>query len=160
MSPIFNGRYTAKTNEPFVVFLIGMRVNKWWRFDKWLPVASAMKPMLTSLFTNPEKGFLHAEFFWNFSGPVLIQYWKSFEDLEKFAREPSDSHLAAWKKFNRAVGADGSVGIWHETYMVSPDQYECVCGNMPEFGLGRALDHVPAVGRRETARLRLNANQS
>jgi hypothetical protein len=159
MSPIFNGRYTAKTIEPFVVFLIGMRVNKWWRFDKWLPVASAMTPMLTSLFTKPEKGFLHAEFFWNFSGPVLIQYWKSFDDLEKFAREPSDPHLAAWKKFNRAIGGDGSVGIWHETYMVSPDQYECVYGNMPEFGLGKALEHVPAVGRRETARLRLNANQ-
>ena len=159
MARVFNGRYTAQTNESFVVFLIGMRINKWWRFDKWLPVASAMGPMMTNLFTNPQKGFLHAEFFWNFSGPVVIQYWRSFDELEKFAREPSDAHLAAWKQFNRAIGADGSVGIWHETYMVQPDRYECVYGNMPEFGLGKALEHTPAVGRRETARLRLNANQ-
>ena len=159
MSNIFNGRYTAKTEKPFVVFLIGMRINRWWRVDKWWPVASAMTPMLVTLFTHPESGFLHAEYFWNLRGPVLIQYWESFEALEKFARNPSDPHLSAWKKFNQAVGSGGSVGIWHETYQVAADQFECVYGNMPAFGLGKALEHVPAVGSRETARLRLSANQ-
>src|SRR3990172_2197115 len=91
MSKIFNGRYTANTHQPFVVFLIGMRINKWWRFDKWIPVANAMTPMMRTLFTHPEKGFLHAEFYWNFTGPITIQYWRSFEDLERFARQPSDS---------------------------------------------------------------------
>lgn len=158
MTKIFNGRFTAKTEEQFVVFLIGMRINKFWRFDKWIPVSSAMGPMLQTLFTHPEKGFLHAEFFWNFSGPCLIQYWRSFEDLENFARNPSDPHLGPWKKFNQAVGADGIVGIWHETYAVNPDQFECVYGNMPLFGLAAATEHVQAVGRRETARLRLAAN--
>src|SRR5574339_4241 len=129
MSQIFSGRYTAKSDEPFVVFLIGMRINKWWRFDKWLPVSNAMGPMLQALFTDPEKGFLHAEFFWNFHGPVLIQYWQSFEDLERFARHPSGPHLAAWKKFNQSIGADGNVGIWHETYTVNPDQFKSVYGN-------------------------------
>ena len=90
---------------------------------------------------------------------MLIQYWRSFDELENFARNPSDPHLEAWKKFNKAVGADGSVGIWHETYQVEPDKYECVYGNMPEFGLGAALEHVEALGRRETARLRLSANK-
>jgi hypothetical protein len=160
MTTIFNGRYTAQTEQPFVVFLIGMRINKWWRFDKWLPVANAMAPMLMTLFKHPEKGFLHGEYFWNMTGPVLIQYWRSFEDLEKFARDPSDPHLEAWKKFNKAVGADGIAGIWHETYQVQPDKYECVYGNMPKFGLGAAMNHVPAVGRRETARTRLNANKN
>jgi len=103
MAAIFNGRYTAKTDQPFVVFLIGLRVNKWWRFDKWIPVAAAMGPMLQTLFTHPEKGFLHTEFFWNFNGPVLIQYWRSFEDLERFARHPSDPHLKAWKNLIRQL---------------------------------------------------------
>jgi fumigallin biosynthesis monooxygenase-like protein len=159
MTKIFNGRYTAKTDQPFVVFLIGMRINKWWRFDKWFPVASAMGPMLQTLFTHPEKGFLHAEFYWNSQGPILIQYWRSFEDLERFARQPSDPHVAAWKKFNQAIGADGSVGIWHETYTVNPDQFESVYGNMPRFGLAAAIEHVEAVGRRQTARKRLDANK-
>ena len=159
MAQIFNGRYTAKSGEPFVVFLIGMRINKWWRPDKWVPVLGAMAPMLKTLFTHPEKGFLHAEFYLNPTGPVVIQYWRSFEDLERFARAPSDPHLPAWKAFNQAVGPDGSVGIWHETYLVAPDQFECVYANMPAFGLGAAVEHVAAVGQRETARLRLNADK-
>ena len=158
MNQIFNGRYIAKTNQPFVVFLIGMRVNKWWRFDKWLPVTAAMPPMLRTLIPLPEKGFLHGEFFWNFSGPALIQYWRSFEALERFSLEPSKPHLPAWKKFNQSAGADGAVGIWHETYLVKPDHYESVYANMPRFGLGAALEHVAATGGRETAQLRLSAN--
>ena len=160
MAKIFNGRYTAKTDQPFVVFLIGMRINQWWRFDKWLPVASAMTPMLRMLFTHPEKGFLHGEFFWNFSGPIIVQYWRSFDDLERFARQPSEPHLEPWKKFNQAVGKSGMVGIWHETYLVNPDQFESVYGNMPLFGLGAALEHVEATGIRETAKLRLSANKT
>jgi len=34
MAQIFNGRYTAKSDQPFIVFLTGMRINKWWRIDK------------------------------------------------------------------------------------------------------------------------------
>ena len=158
MSRIFNGRFTAKTDEPFVVFLIGMRINQWWRVDKWMPVAAAMSPMLSTLIAHPEKGFLHGEFFWNLQGPVTIQYWRSFEDLERFARQPAEPHLGPWKRFNEAVGASGTVGIWHETYLVNPNQYECVYGNMPLFGLGAAMEHSPAIGNRETARLRLSAN--
>ena len=156
MSKIFNGRFTAKSEESFVVFLIGMRINQWWRIDKWFPVSTAMNPMMRALYTYPEKGFLHAEFFFNFSGPVMIQYWRSFEDLENFARNPSDPHLGPWKKFNQAVGSNGTVGIWHETYLVEPNKFETVYGNMPRFGLAAALEHVPATGRRETARLRLS----
>ena len=160
MNSIFSGRYKAKTDQPFVVFLIGMRINKWWRFDKWWPVSAAMGPMLQTLFANPEKGFLHAEFFWNFNGPVLIQYWRSFEDLHNFARNPSELHVGAWKKFNQAVGADGSVGIWHETYTINPDQFETTYGNMPKFGLAAATEHVQATGHRETSRKKQDLNES
>ena len=53
------------------------------------------------------------------------------------------------------MGADGSVGIWHETYVVEADKYETVYGNMPQFGLAAAGAHAPAVGTKETARRRL-----
>jgi hypothetical protein len=43
--------------------------------------------------------------------------------------------------------------------VVEPNQYECVYGNMPAFGLGAAMEHVETVGRRKTARLRLSANK-
>ena len=112
--------------------------------------------MLRTLFTHPEKGFLHGEFFWNFSWPVLFQYWRSFEYLEWFAREPAEPHLGPWKKFNQAVGKSGIVDIWHETHLVNPDQFESVYGNIPLFGLG----HVETTGVRETARLRLSTNKT
>ena len=63
MSPVMPGRFTAQMDEPFVVFIIGMRVNKLLAVRKWLPIANAMSPMLRDLYTHPEKGFLGGEFF-------------------------------------------------------------------------------------------------
>jgi Domain of unknown function (DUF4188) len=108
--------------------------------------------MLQSLNQNPEKGFLGGERFIYPRGVGLIQYWRSFEDLERFARNPADAHLKAWQRFNQAIGADGSVGIWHETYLIEPGKYKAIYGNMPVFGLAAATKHVPAMGRKETAR--------
>lgn len=155
MTHIFTGRYTAVTQEPFVVFLVGMRINHWWAIHKWLPLAQAMPPMLKTLYEFPEKGFLGGHGFFGGRTSLQLQYWRSFEDLEAFARNPSDPHLKAWKRFNQAVKDDGTVGIWHETYLVDPNQYECVYGNMPRFGLGGVMEHVAAAGRRHTARDRL-----
>jgi len=111
--------------------------------------------MLRALVQHPEKGFLGGQTFFYWRGIALVQHWRSFEDLEKFARNREDPHLSAWKRFNKAIGSDGSVGIWHETYLVDAGKYEAVYGNMPVFGLAAATSHVPAVGRRETARRRL-----
>jgi Domain of unknown function (DUF4188) len=116
--------------------------------------------MLRTLYRNPEKGFLGGENFFRVA-PVtslLLSYWRSFEDLENFARSPSEPHLAAWKAFNKAVGSDGSVGIWHETYLVDAGKYEAIYGNMPKFGLAAATEHLPAIGRKETARRRLGGD--
>lgn len=63
---------------------------------------------------------LHAQNFVYWRGAALVQYWRSFEQLERFARDPSLNHLEPWKRFNRAVGADGSVGIWHERTWYRP----------------------------------------
>ncbi len=155
MSDVFKGRFTAQTDEPFVVFLIGMRINRFRAVRRWWPVASAMQPMLNTLYAHPDKGFLGGHMFLAWRGVTMVQYWRSFEDLERFARQPSDPHLAAWKHFNRAIGADGSAGIWHETYLVPAGRYECVYGNMPRYGLAGAMTHAPATGRGETARRRL-----
>ena len=155
MAKVLPGRFTAQTDEPFVVFLIGMRVNKFFAFRKWIPTMMAMGPMLRTLYQHPEKGFLGARTFFFWRGIVTVQYWRSFEDLEKFARDKDDPHLASWRKFNKSIGSDGSVGIFHETYQVDAGRYEALYGNMPVFGLAAATKHVPAVGKRETARRRL-----
>ena len=157
MPKIIPGRFTAEIKESFVVFSIGMRVNNIWAIDKWLPTGMAMSPMLTALYQDPEKGLLGQESFYRLFPPevVLITYWKSFEQLEHFARNSDDPHLESWRKFNRSIGSDGSVGIWHETFLVQPKQYEAIYVNMPRFGLAAATEHLPVVGKRETARQRL-----
>jgi hypothetical protein len=155
MTQIHRGRFTAQIDGPFVVFIIGMRVNQLWAVHKWLPVASAMGPMLRELLPRRDLGLLHAEPYLYWRGVALVQYWRSFEHLERFARDPARTHLSAWKRFNQAVGANGSVGIWHETYSVQAGQYESVYGNMPRTGLALAGEHLPATGARETAKRRM-----
>ena len=155
MSEIFRGRFTAQVDDLFVVFIIGMRVNRLLAVHKWLPVANAMGPMVEQLMTHRELGMLHAQTFVYWRGVALVQYWRSFEQLERFARDPALNHLEPWKRFNRAVGASGSVGIWHETYVVQANQYECVYGNMPRMGLAMAGAHIPAVGAKLTAKRRM-----
>lgn len=158
MAPVIPGRFTAHTDQPFVVFMIGMRINRLWAVSKWLPTARAMGPMLRTLQQHPEKGFLGGESFLYGRGVGLIQYWRSLEDLERFARNPEDPHAAAWQRFNRTIGSDGSVGIWHETYIVQPGQFESIYVNMPVFGLAKAMHHVPATGQRATAQGRIQAS--
>lgn len=155
MARISRGRYTARPEEPTVVFLIGMRINKLWAFGRWVPAFTAMPKMLSSLRADPGKGFLGGHTFLYWRGIAMVQYWRSFEDLEGFARAESEPHIGAWRRFNTAVGSDGSVGVWHETYLVQPEQTESVYVNMPRFGLAAATEQVPAVGSRETARRRL-----
>jgi len=50
------GRFTAKLDDEFVVFLIGMRINRPWKVREWLPVAVAMPKMLRWLDQHPEAG--------------------------------------------------------------------------------------------------------
>jgi hypothetical protein len=159
MAAVFRGRYTAQIDGPFVFFVIGMRINQLWKVWRWLPTLAAMGPMLQELYRHPDKGFLGAEFMLTLRGPVLLQYWRSFDHLDRFARDRDDPHLPAWQRFNRTAGQDGSVGIFHETYVIESGRYECVYGNMPRFGLAKAAEHVAAVGGRATARRRLGAGQ-
>jgi len=157
---LFPGRYTAQTSEPFVVFLIGMRVNKLFQLGQWLPVAKAMPPMIEELKRQPDLGLLHVEFAIYWRGIMTIQYWRSFDHLHAYAHARNAAHLPAWAEFNRRTGNNGSVGIWHETYAVEPGSYEAIHVNMPRFGLGRAFDHVPVKGRLDNARGRMNQSEA
>ena len=155
MTRILSGRFTAEVEDSFVVFIIGMRINRPLAARKWVSTALAMGPMLKELYRKPERGLLGAETFLYWPGVALVQYWRSFEDLERFAKDRDAPHLPAWRRFNRNIGGDGSVGIWHETYLVEPGSYETIYANMPPFGLAGATEPVPATGHRASARRRL-----
>src|SRR4028118_1874647 len=113
---IFAGRYSGQIEGDFVVFLIGMRINKPWKVREWLPVFTAMPKMLRELEQTPESGLLGHTLSLSPSGPLVVQYRRSFDQLERYARDTERSHFPAWKRFNQRVRASGDVGIWHETY--------------------------------------------
>lgn len=158
MTTITPGRFTADFNQSLVVFVIGMRVNHFRKPGKWLPVARAMGPMIKELARNPESGFLGTELMLrNLRTIVLLQYWRDFDSLEAYARDRDQKHWPAWVAFNKAVGSDGTVGIFHETYTVSAGASETIYANMPPFGLGKVAGLVPATGSRNEARSRMKA---
>lgn len=155
VSKIFAERMTAEIGGDFVVFLIGARINKPWLIHKWLPVLLAMSRMLRELASKPDLGLLG----YTMTRKVIVQYWRSFDQLEAYAHNRDAAHLPAWAAFNRRVAKSrGDVGIWHEAYLIQAGEYETVYRGMPAFGLGAVGTLLPATGRREHARGRLRAD--
>ncbi|HKI74331.1 MAG TPA: DUF4188 domain-containing protein [Pseudomonadales bacterium] len=147
-------RVAATIEGDFVVFLIGARVNRWWKFGKIMQVGKAMTRMLGELAEQRHLGLLHVEA-WFGRTTILVQYWRSFEQLHEYARMQDAEHRPAWGQFNRTIGSNGDVGIWHETYLIRAGEYEAIYNNMPEFGLAKAGGWAPATGKNSTARGRL-----
>jgi hypothetical protein len=152
MARVVPERMCAQMDGDFVVFIIGMRVNKPWKVHKWLPVALAMPRMIKELTRKPQAGLLGVQSM----GLTLVQYWRSFEALEAYARSTDGEHWPAWVAFNKRMGRSrGDVGIWHETYRISAGQYEAIYSGMPPHGLGKVARLVPARERFDSARGRM-----
>jgi Domain of unknown function (DUF4188) len=152
MADIIKERMVVSRDDGVVVFLIGMRINAWWKPHRWLPIALAMGRMLKELGQKPEAGFLGGLSF----GMTMVQYWESKDKLLAYASDRSGQHFPAWADFYRRVGKSGDVGIWHETYVVPKGSFECLYVNMPRFGLGKLTNVVPANGHLARARDRLS----
>src|SRR5215217_1871266 len=102
MAEVIDKRVTAEIDGAFVVFLIGMRINKIWKAWKWLPIF-AMPRMLRELEQRPEAGFLGAsEYFGSPRRPMLVRFWRSFEHLETYARSRDAAHWPAWGRVQQA----------------------------------------------------------
>jgi hypothetical protein len=154
MAEIVEGRVQARIEGDFVVFLIGMRINKPLKVGKWLPVFLAMPKMLKELDkAPPEAGFLGHN---GLMGNPIVQYWRSFDHLETYARGRDHLHWPAWVEFNRRMkDCRGDVGIWHETYRVRAGEYEAIYSGMPSHGLARAARQVPVEAATDSARQRI-----
>jgi hypothetical protein len=154
MAKTINERMTVDFEGDFVVFLLGMRINRLWKIHKWMPIAAAMPKMLMELSQKPESGFLGYQMYGGIP-PVTMMYWKSFEQLEAYAKDREGKHYPAWRDFNKKIRNSGDVGIWHETYKVRAGEYECIYNNMPRFGLDKVGELVSAIGKREYSAQRM-----
>jgi len=161
---IQQGRMTHEHDGSIGVFLIGMRFNRLHRPDQWVPVFTAMPKMLAELYRKKaaaargeaeDLGFLGARTLLGGKGVTVVQYWRSVEDIYRYASAPAHEHRPAWTAFNnRARRAQGVVGIWHETYAVPAGAHESVYVGMPVMGIAEATRSVPVPNRKRYARLR------
>lgn len=146
-----SGRKTVLPDTDLVVFLIGARINKWWLLPLALPILVRMQRMQKELLADPSSGLLGIQRL----GSADLMYWRSVEDLIRYAGDKKKEHQPATKRFFQKVFRNEAIGIWHETYVVPAGNYECIYTNMPKFGLGRARPLVDANGELATARGRL-----
>ncbi len=99
MGKVIAERMAANIEGDFVVFLIGMRINKPWKLFKWLPVFFGMPKMIKELEKLPTEatGFLGHN---GIGLGVTVQYWRSFDHLEAYAKSQQNEHFPAWMAFN------------------------------------------------------------
>lgn len=154
MTQVFPGRYTADVDHEVTVFLIGMRINRLHRADRWLPIMRDMVRMQRHLAEHPEAGLLGLHQ-WVGRTTLMLSYWESAEALQRFASDRDAPHLEPWRRFTKRAGASDIVGVWHETYVTGPGRHEVVYVNMPAFGLAAATGHTPVGAGRSTAKQRL-----
>ena len=152
------GRFTAEIDGDFVVFIIGAKPNPLplIRGLRDLGGNKGMKHMLDYLVAHPDKGLLGYE---QLGIGSWVQYWKSFDHLEAFAKDSDDPHLSVWRNYFKRVGKSGRTGIWHETFQVRAGEFEAIYTNMPDFGLGKASSFVP-VAESTAARDRLKSTKT
>jgi hypothetical protein len=158
MAEIQKGKWAAEIEGDFVVFLIGARPRArhpiaWFRD---LGGRRGMAHMLNRLMLDPHSGLLG----YTMGFPVIVQYWRSFEQLETFAGDPAKSHAPVQKKYWQRVSRHGQgAGIWHETYLVRAGEYEAIYGNMAPTGLATARgSQLLRAGNTARERLRVNAS--
>ena len=156
MEKVFPGRFTAEAEEPFVILRLGLRVNRLLLFWKWIPTLASTLPALHRLLRAPAPGLLGGFFllYWS-AGAGIVQYWRSLDDLEECVKSEHSLYEVLWQRYHASPGNDGCVGIWYEVFHIEAKSYEAVYANTTIMGLAAATKHVPATGRRETARRRL-----
>lgn len=144
MASVERGRHTHDHDGELAVFLIGFRVNTVWKLSAWLPVLTAMRPMLRELLADRSSGFLGHRTTLSWRGVTMTQYWRGVDDIYRYATDPHRAHRPAWQRFNaRARRSGGAVGIWHETYHVPAGGHESRYVDMPRTGLARATASTP-----------------
>jgi fumigallin biosynthesis monooxygenase-like protein len=132
------GKVSADNSEPAVVFLIGIRINRWRAVRRWLPLLLSLPGMLLDLVRAPDSGLLGYRLLLG-PGPrqaMIIQYWRGAEELHRFARGASGSHRPAQRRYWWHYGDSDAVGVWHEFLAVPEGKHHSMYGNMPPAGIG------------------------
>jgi len=154
---VYPGRYAARSASEFVLFRVGMRFNGRRGIVAALQTFAKMPAMLAEQAAQPEIGMLSTSFALAWPVIALTQFWRSFDDLERYAKASEREHTKAWRWFNKLGHASEGTGVWHETYRIAPGSFEAIYVNMPRYGLAAAVDHVAIDSTTDGARDRMKA---
>ena len=143
MSRVLEGRMAADVDGEFVLYINGFRLNKLRAVHKWFRAGRKIAAMFDELAADPESGFLgYQPALQGLRGGGSIQYWRSLDDLRRFAQDPNDMHVPAWTWVNENI-TNGEVGFWAEIYHIEAGNYETFYRDMPPKGLGGFTELVP-----------------
>lgn len=144
MAPVFRERMAAEMDDGFVIYINGMRLNGLRALSHWLVANWKITKMLGELEADPDSGFLgYTPIFLGLRKGATIQYWRSLEDLQRFATDPDGPHVPAWKWYNEEADPDGGLGFWAELYVIDGDSFETFFRNAPPIGIGKFAKMVP-----------------
>jgi hypothetical protein len=145
----------ARREEPFAVFVFGMRCNRARGLPRFLWGLGVLRRVLADLDAHPGRGYLGGHVYRSGRTLVAVQYWASFDALDAWARDHALPHRGPWQRYLREALRDPAMGLWHETYLAEPGSWEAVYVNMPSWGLGAAADAVQMQATKGSARERL-----
>lgn len=145
---IIRTTYTARFDGDFVVFLIGIRPNEANPFTKYTAeIGKAFQSMVDELENDETLGYSGGD---NYVGvntrkstTLMVQYWRSYEALQKWTHTRMGVHMKTVEKYMKNDPVAGRHGIWHETYKIRDGEYETVYASMPPMGLALATSAVP-----------------
>jgi Domain of unknown function (DUF4188) len=149
------GRWMATRDEPFAVFVFGMRLNRLRGLPRFVWGLRVLRSVLRDLDAHPERGFLAGQVYRAGRTLIAVQYWESFDALDAWARDHRLPHRRPWQQYLREALGDEAMGLWHETYLASPGGWEGVYVNMPPWGLAAGGEAVEMQATRGSARQRL-----
>ncbi|WP_434530111.1 DUF4188 domain-containing protein (plasmid) [Haloarcula sp. NS06] len=144
MDAIIPERMAAEIDGECVIYINGMRLNKLRALPKYLHAGLEAGRMFKRLEADPDSGFLgYLPAYMGLRSGAAIQYWRSLEDIRRFARDPDGPHIPAWKWYNEEIGNNGELGFWAELYVVKDGSFETFYRNVPPTGLGEHGTLVP-----------------
>jgi hypothetical protein len=144
MAQLFTERMAAEMDDGFVIYINGMRLNKLRALPHWLVANWTVAKMFRQLEADPDSGFLgYTPIFLGFRKGAAMQYWRSLDDLQRFATDPDGPHVPAWTWYNEEADPDGGLGFWAELYVVDGDSFETFFRNVPPIGIGKFAKMVP-----------------
>ena len=117
MAKVNNQRMTVEIEGDFVVFLIGMRINKPWKIHKWLPVFAGDAADAARSWRKAGVGVSRLSAVSRRDRAVLAVVRAPRSATRAIATRCTGRR--GWRSTRSVRRGAGDVGIWHETYRVA-----------------------------------------